>query len=74
MRDLALTPFRVQKFLRGLRYPARKSDALLHARGRGADERVLQALDRTPDCIYLSPVALSRAIGDPDSSSGPLRP
>jgi hypothetical protein len=31
------TPFRIQKFLGGLRYPARKYQVLERARSRGAD-------------------------------------
>lgn len=58
-----LTPFRVQKFLAGLRYPARKEQALERARQRGADPNVLGALHRIPDREYDSPVALSREVG-----------
>jgi hypothetical protein len=57
----ALTPFRVQKFLSGLRYPAPKEHALRHARELGADENVIHALSALPDGIYESPVSLSRA-------------
>jgi hypothetical protein len=60
-----LTPFRIQKFLAGLRYPAGKSQVLERARERGADQGVLAALQRLPDRAWESPVALSREVGRP---------
>jgi hypothetical protein len=44
-----LTSFRIQKFLGGLRYPARKAQVLERAHQRGADEAVMSALRRLPD-------------------------
>jgi len=64
--DTLLTPFRIQKFLGGLRYPARKEQVLERARQRGADEQVLGALRRLPDDrAFDSPIALSREVGRP---------
>lgn len=60
----SLTPFRIQKFLGGLRYPARKPQVLAHARGRGADPSVLSALERLPERAFASPVDLSRQVGE----------
>lgn len=60
-----LTPFRVQKFLGGLRYPARKAQVLERARQRGADEQVMAALNRLPDRAWDSPISLSRDMGRP---------
>jgi hypothetical protein len=57
-----LTPFRIQKFLGGLRYPARKEQALERARQRGA---VMGALSRLPARAYDSPITLSREVGRP---------
>jgi hypothetical protein len=60
-----LTPFRIQKFLGGLRYPARKDQVLERARERGADDRVIAALERLPDGAWDSPISLSRQVGRP---------
>jgi hypothetical protein len=60
-----LTPFRIQKFLGGLRYPARKDQVLEQARQRGADEQVIGALATLPDGAYESPISLSRQIRRP---------
>jgi hypothetical protein len=65
MSQTTITPFRVQKHLAGLRYPARKHDVLSRARESGADERVLKALERIADREYPSPVALSSEVGRP---------
>jgi hypothetical protein len=65
---MPLTPFRIQKFLGGLRYPARKEQVLERARQRGADERVLGALHTLPDRAYESPISISRQIGQPPAS------
>lgn len=54
---------RVQKSLRGLRYPARKNEVLARARERGADEQVMAALSSLPERTYESPVNLSCEIG-----------
>jgi hypothetical protein len=59
----ALTPFRIQKYLGGLRYPARKPQVLDHARHRGADATVLEALGSLPERNFESPVDLSRHVG-----------
>lgn len=59
----SLTPFRIQKCLRGLRYPAGKREVLERARLQGADEHVLRALARLPERAYESPIAVSREVG-----------
>lgn len=61
----ALTPFRIQKFLGGLRYPAAKAQVLERALQRGADEQVLGVLRRLPESAWDSPISLSREISRP---------
>lgn len=56
-------PLRVQKFLGGLRYPARKHEVLTRARERGADEQVMRALLSLPERAYESPITLSCEVG-----------
>jgi hypothetical protein len=62
--DRGLTPFRIQKFLGGLRYPAPKPAVIDHARCRGADARVLDALAMLPERDFESPVEVSRRVGE----------
>lgn len=56
-------PVQVQKFLGGLDYPAAKHDIVEKARQEGADENILEALEKIPDRDYASPVAVSREVG-----------
>jgi hypothetical protein len=59
----APSPFRVQKFLGGLRYPACKREVLERALERGADDEIMRLLVRLPERPYESPVSLSREVG-----------
>lgn len=56
----------IQKFLGGLDYPGDKKAILARARDQGADEAVMDALERLPDHDYASPVAVSREVGKLD--------
>jgi len=62
----APNPVQIQKFLGGLNYPVEKQDLLDRARGEGADENVMEALERIPDRDYDSPTAVSREVGKLD--------
>lgn len=57
------SPFRVQKYLAGLQYPACKAEVLERARQRCADSQVMHLLVLLPDRLYESPIALSREVG-----------
>ena len=57
------SPFRVQKFLAGLRYPARKHEVLERARSRGADAQLISLLLLLPERDYESPISLSCEVG-----------
>lgn len=59
----APSPIKVQKFLGGLDYPAAKQDILDKAKEHGADEDIMQVLEKIPDRDYPSPVAISREVG-----------
>ena len=59
-----VNPIQAQKFLSGLDYPAGKQGIVDHARGEGADENVLSALEQIPDREYDGPNAVSSALGD----------
>lgn len=59
-------PIHVQKFLGGIDYPTDKEHVVSRAKAQGADEEVINALDRIPDQKYSSPAAISRALGQLD--------
>ncbi|MHB0878740.1 MAG: DUF2795 domain-containing protein [Anaerolineae bacterium] len=54
---------RVQKYLKGMEYPASKNDLVSHAKDEGASDDVMGFLQGLPDRDYDSPVAVSRAFG-----------
>jgi hypothetical protein len=58
-----VNPVRMQKFLRGIDYPASKEELLQVAKDNGADDRVLDALRRAPTDRFNSPNDVSEAIG-----------
>jgi hypothetical protein len=60
----ALDPDDVLGYLAGRIYPANLSTLLDHARERGADDTVLDALGRLPDQNYNGPTAVRRALSE----------
>lgn len=59
-----VNPIQVQKFLKGIDYPASKDDVLATAKREGADENVMKMLEQLPDQRFQSPTAVSEAIGN----------
>lgn len=58
----APNPIQLQKHLKGVDYPAGKSDLIQTARDHGADDNVINALERIPDRQYDGPNAVSKAV------------
>ncbi len=56
-------PIQLQKFLKGINYPAKKDMLLRHAKERGADENVLYTLEKLPDKNYDGPTGIAKEIG-----------
>jgi hypothetical protein len=63
---MAINPIQIQKFLKGVNYPASKSDLLQNAEQQGADEDARTALEQLPDEEYESPADVSKALGNSD--------
>lgn len=55
-------PVQIQKYLAGLRYPVNKRELLDTARGNGAGEDVLAALERLPERDYHGPNTVSAEV------------
>jgi hypothetical protein len=53
---------KVQKFLGGVNYPATKDQLIEHARGKQADDDVIDALQKLPEREYDGPNAVSAAV------------
>ena len=60
---MALADFiKVQKFLKGISYPATKQQLVEQARSNHADDEALSALDELPDREYSGPDEVSKAV------------
>lgn len=60
---MAINPIQIQKFLKGVDYPASKSDLIKTAEKQGADETARRALQQLPDQEYQTPADVSEALG-----------
>ncbi len=58
-----VNPIQLQKFLKGVDYPASKQDLLKHIEQQGADEDVRATLEQLPDQQFQSPADVSKAVG-----------
>jgi hypothetical protein len=62
-RSRSVTPIQVQLYLKGVDYPAGKSELLARAEAAGAEAPVLETLTQLPAQCYRSPIEVSRALG-----------
>ena len=58
-----VNPIQLQKYLKGIDYPATKQDLLKAAERNDADENVRSTLERLPDQPFNSPNDVSEALG-----------
>jgi predicted outer membrane protein len=66
-----VNPIQIQKFLKGVDYPASKATLIDKAKSEGADENVCQSLAMLPDEDFQTPADVSQAFGRlPDAVSG----
>jgi hypothetical protein len=57
-----INPIQLQKYLKGVDYPASKRELIDNAEKLGADEPVRKALDELPDQEFQTPADVSEAI------------
>jgi hypothetical protein len=57
-----VNPVQIQKFLKGVDYPANKETLIENARKMGADENICASLEQLPDQDYEAPVDVSEAL------------
>lgn len=58
-----INPIQLQKFLKGVDYPATKNALIENARKMGADENVCASLEGLPDQEFDAPIDVSQALG-----------
>ncbi|XGV98575.1 MAG: DUF2795 domain-containing protein [Leptolyngbya sp. BL-A-14] len=61
-----VNPIQLQKYLKGMDYPANKQDLLDLAKQEGADENILSTLERLEEDEFETPADVSKAVGDID--------
>ena len=65
----SVNPIQLEKYLKGVDYPASKNDLIKRAEQNGADQRVLDTLKQLPDRSFEGPSGVSKAIGNMDRKS-----
>jgi predicted outer membrane protein len=59
-----INPVQIQKFLKGVDYPASKAALIENAKNQGADENVCSSLAQLPDEDFKTPADVSQAFGE----------
>ena len=60
-------PIQIQKYLKGVDYPASKEQLIANARKLGADENICASLEQLPDDEFETPADVSEAFKGPSS-------
>lgn len=58
-----VNPIQVQKFLKGMNYPADKQTLVEKAEEEGADDETMSALQQLPEDEFTTPAEVSAALG-----------
>ena len=58
-----VNPIELQKYLKGINYPAGKQDLVQHAQNNGADDDTISMLEQLPDQQYETAADVSKEIG-----------
>ena len=61
---MAVNPIEVEKYLKGVDYPAKKEDLIKHAQQQKAPQEVLETLKRVHNETFSKPTDVARAIGE----------
>lgn len=62
-------PIQIQKYLKGVDYPASKQDLIRNAKKNGADESVCASLEQLPDEDFQTPADVSEAFKGPSQDN-----
>jgi hypothetical protein len=62
-------PIQIQKYLKGVNYPASKQDLIRNAKKNGADENVCASLEQLPDEDFQTPADVSQAFKGPSEDN-----
>ncbi len=59
-----VNPIQIEKFLKGVDYPAKKEELIKRAQQNGADENIRSMLSSLPSQSFDSVTAVTKAIGE----------
>jgi hypothetical protein len=59
-------PAEVERYLKGVNYPAKKEDLIKHAQQQGANQDVIEVLKEMRDQNFNSPIEVNKAVGEID--------
>ena len=62
-------PIQIQKYLKGVDYPASRDDLVRNARENGADESICASLEQLPDEHFQTPADVSEAFKGPSQDN-----
>lgn len=62
-------PIQIQKYLKGVDYPANKSTLIENAKKMGADENICASLEQLPDKNFQTPADVSEAFQGPSQGN-----
>ena len=62
-------PIQIQKYLKGVDYPASKEALIKNARKMGADESICASLEQLPDEDFQTPADVSEAFKGPSQDN-----
>lgn len=66
MARVKTAPIQVQKYLKGMDYPATREELIEHAKRNKADESVISMLENMKTKKFNSPAEVSKALGESD--------
>jgi hypothetical protein len=66
MPKIKTAPIQVQKYLKGMDYPASKKDLIEHARKNDATDDIISMLEGMRANKFNDPADVSKALGDSD--------
>jgi hypothetical protein len=58
------SPAEVEKYLKGVDYPAKKQDLVKHAQAEHAPQEVVDTLKKVPEETFQKPTDVAKAIGE----------
>lgn len=62
-------PIQIQKYLKGVDYPASREDLIRNAKKNGADESICASLEQLPDEDFQTPADVSEAFKGPSQDN-----